>query len=103
MRKIIGLVVVAVFFGAGFVMAVPSGKVLEFNNPAGVVKFSGEVHSKVVTSCKECHNEGMFPKMKQGAVKITMEQIYAGQLCGTCHDGKKAFEAKSNCDRCHIK
>jgi c(7)-type cytochrome triheme protein len=104
MHKIFGFVVVAVFLGAGIVMAVPSGKVLEFtNSPMGVVKFSGEVHSKVATNCKECHNDGMFPKMKQGTVKITMEQIYSGQLCGTCHNGKKAFDAKANCNRCHVK
>ena len=53
-------------------------------------------------SCKDCHNDGLFPKMKQGTVKITMEQIYAGKLCGTCHNGKKAFEAKGNCQRCHV-
>lgn len=104
MRKSIGLVVFAVFFGAGIVMAVPSGKLLDFkNSPLGPVQFDGAVHSKAVSSCKDCHNADMFPKMKQGTVKITMEQIYAGQLCGACHNGKKAFEAKTNCMRCHSK
>jgi c(7)-type cytochrome triheme protein len=106
MQKVISFVVVAVFLGAGFAMAVPSGKVLEFKDgPTGVVKFSGEVHSKAGITCKECHSEGMFPKMKQGAVKITMDQIYAGKQCGACHDGKKAFDAKpeANCNRCHSK
>jgi c(7)-type cytochrome triheme protein len=45
----------------------------------------------------------MFPKMKQGTVTITMEQIYAGQFCGVCHNGQRAFEAKKNCNRCHVK
>jgi c(7)-type cytochrome triheme protein len=102
MRKIISFVVLAVIVGAGAVMAVPSGKVLEFkNSPLGAVQFDGAVHSKAAASCKDCHNDGMFPKMKQGTVKITMDQIYAGQLCGTCHNGKKAFDAKANCKRCH--
>jgi c(7)-type cytochrome triheme protein len=104
MQKIIGFVVIAVFVGASLVMAVPSGKVLEFKNGSmGAVKFSGEVHSKAAANCKECHQEGRFPQMKQGSVKITMEQIYAGQLCGVCHNGTKAFDAKANCNRCHIK
>jgi c(7)-type cytochrome triheme protein len=104
MHKIIGLVTFAVFVGAGIVLAVPSGKVLEFKGSAmGVVKFDGELHNKAATSCKECHQEGVFPKMKQGAVKITMAQIYAGQQCGTCHNGTRAFDAKANCNRCHQK
>jgi c(7)-type cytochrome triheme protein len=104
MHKTIVFVVVAVFLGAGLAMAVPSGKVLEFNDsPTGVVKFSGEVHSKAGASCKECNTDGMFPKMKQGSVKITMAEIYAGQQCGACHNGQKAFDAKTNCNRCHIK
>jgi c(7)-type cytochrome triheme protein len=45
----------------------------------------------------------MFPKMKQGTVKITMDEIYAGKLCGACHNGKRSFDAKSNCNRCHVK
>ncbi|MEJ2525412.1 MAG: cytochrome c3 family protein [Desulfuromonadales bacterium] len=54
-------------------------------------------------ACKDCHNAEVFPKRKQGTVKITMEEIYAGRLCGVCHNGKRAFDAKSNCARCHVK
>ena len=102
MRKTIGLIIMVLFVGTGIALAVPGGKSLDFNNSSmGTVKFDGEVHKKAGLGCKECHNDGMFPKMKQGTVKITMEQIYAGKLCGTCHNGKKAFEAKANCQRCH--
>jgi c(7)-type cytochrome triheme protein len=45
----------------------------------------------------------MFPKMKQGTITITMEEIYAGRLCGVCHNGKRAFAPAGNCSRCHIK
>ena len=102
MRKMIVLIVVAFFVSTGLALAVGPGKTIEFKNSSmGTVKFDGEVHKKATASCKECHSDGMFPKMKQGTVKITMEQIYAGKLCGTCHNGKKAFEAKGNCQRCH--
>jgi c(7)-type cytochrome triheme protein len=102
MHRVIALIVATLFVFTGIALAVPAGKTLEFkNNSMGTVKFDGEVHKKAAASCKECHSDGMFPKMKQGTVKITMEQIYAGKLCGTCHNGKKAFEAKGNCQRCH--
>jgi c(7)-type cytochrome triheme protein len=97
------LVVVTTLVSSGLALAVQGGKVLEFKNSSmGTVKFDGALHNKAAASCKECHTDGMFPKMKQGTVKITMEEIYAGKLCGACHNGKKAFEAKANCQRCHV-
>jgi c(7)-type cytochrome triheme protein len=41
----------------------------------------------------------MFP-MVRGKEKITMQEIYRGQYCGSCHNGKKAFSS-SDCSRCH--
>jgi c(7)-type cytochrome triheme protein len=84
--------------------AVPSDKIIEFNkSPMGKVLFDGEKHKAAGATCKECHTDGMFPKMKQGTVKITMEEINAGKLCGVCHNGKRAFGTAGNCARCHIK
>lgn len=89
---------------ASAAFAVSSGKTIEFKgSETGVVTFDGAMHKEAVASCKDCHKEGLFPKMKQGTVKITMEEIYAGRLCGVCHNGQKAFDAKGNCDRCHVK
>ena len=103
MRRVICLVVVVLLVVSGFALAVPGGKVLEYKaSPMGTVKFDGEAHKKAGATCKECHVDGMFPVKKMGAVKITMEQIYAGKLCGACHNGKKAFDAKGNCQRCHV-
>jgi len=103
MRRMIILVVVTMLVSSGLALAIQAGKVLEFKNSSmGTVKFDGAVHNKAAASCKECHTDGMFPKMKQGTVKITMEEIYAGKMCGACHNGKKAFDAKGNCQRCHV-
>lgn len=89
---------------AASAFAVPSGKVIEFNkSPMGKVLFDGEKHKTAGATCKECHTDGMFPKMKQGTVKISMEEINAGRLCGFCHNGKRAFGTAGNCARCHIK
>jgi c(7)-type cytochrome triheme protein len=102
MKKVVLLIVACLFFVSGAALAVPAGKTLEFTkSPMGKVIFSGEDHAEAGIKCKECHNPEMFPKMKQGTVEITMEKIYAGELCGKCHNGTRAFEAKKNCKECH--
>ncbi|MCD6525393.1 MAG: cytochrome C [Desulfuromonas sp.] len=84
-------------------LAVPKGKSLTFDKAKmGVVTFDGTLHNSVAKKgCRECHNAGTFPQMKQGTVTITMENIYAGRQCGICHNGQRAFAAKGNCKKCH--
>ncbi|MDH3454338.1 MAG: cytochrome C [Desulfuromonadales bacterium] len=104
MQKVIWMIVASLFLSSGVALAVPGDKIIEFNkSPMGLVKFDGTVHKEAGNKCKDCHNKEMFPKMKQGTIEITMEQIYAGKLCGVCHNGGRAFDAKGNCARCHIK
>lgn len=104
MRKTIILAMATLLMAGGTALAVSPGKVLEFTGGTmGKVKFDGKIHKDAGATCKECHNDQMFPQMKQGTVKITMEEIYAGRQCGVCHNGKKAFAAAGNCNRCHIK
>ena len=101
MKSII-LSLLTILICASLAMAVPPSKKLEFTKSSmGKVIFDGKLHNKHAKSCKECHNKETFPKMKQGTVTITMDQIYAGKLCGICHNGKRAFTAKGNCNRCH--
>jgi c(7)-type cytochrome triheme protein len=91
-------------FAVNSAFAVGSGKDLEFKgSPEGTVVFDGTAHKNAGLACSDCHNAEMFPKMKQGTVKITMNELYAGKYCGRCHDGKKAFAIKDNCTRCHHK
>ncbi|MDA8429455.1 MAG: cytochrome c3 family protein [Geobacteraceae bacterium] len=99
---ILGLIFTALICGNA--CAVGPGKVLEFKgSPMGTVIFDGTVHKNAGLTCSDCHNPVMFPKMKQGTVKITMNDLYAGKYCGRCHNGKKAFLIKENCTRCHHK
>jgi c(7)-type cytochrome triheme protein len=94
------VIIALAFIGSAF--AVPPGKELTFPDGAqGKVTFSGKVHADKGLKCMDCHPK-IFP-MKQGAVKITMSDIYAGKYCGTCHNGEKAFAAKGNCEKCHKK
>ena len=52
--------------------------------------------------CSACHEE-LF-KMKAGANEVTMDLIQEGKSCGTCHNGKAAFESNfDTCQRCHSK
>lgn len=48
--------------------------------------------------CSTCHDALFVPKV--GANAITMQQIQAGESCGTCHDDVTAFGALQ-CARCH--
>jgi c(7)-type cytochrome triheme protein len=103
MRALI-LLVASIILTTGLALAVPPGKTLDFSNsPMGKVTFDGKLHKDAGNSCKDCHNQEMFPKMKQGTVTITMNQIYAGKYCGACHNGQRAFNAKTSCTRCHVK
>ena len=98
MKKICLLLVLLTFTIVAVAVAVPPGKTLTFDKSAmGPVEFSGTIHKEAGVVCKECHNPETFPKMKQGTVEITMAKIYDGQLCGKCHNGDRAFEAKKSC------
>ena len=85
------------------VMAVPKGRTLTFSQSnMGPVTFDGTLHNNAAEKgCRDCHNPDVFPKMKQGSVQITMAKIYAGEQCGICHNGSRAFAAKGNCGKCH--
>ena len=55
---------------------------------------------RMAYTCYACH-DSLYP-MKAGATLVTMDQIQAGQSCGTCHDGKTAFVSNlTTCNRCH--
>lgn len=83
----------------------PQGK-----DSPGVVTFSHAFHTQRIDKCTECHIK-IF-KLKKGTTgEITMARIKAGELCGTCHNGKKEVGGKvvflavdeANCERCHKK
>jgi len=63
------------------------------------VNFSHQNHAKKA-ACSACH-PALF-LMKKGSTKLTMDEMYKGNSCGACHNGKKAFAA-TECNRCHAK
>ncbi len=102
--NVVVLSLTVALLAGGNAMAVGPGKTLEFKgSPMGTVVFDGTSHKNAGLTCSDCHNPELFPKMKQGTVKITMNDLYAGKYCGRCHNGVKAFLIKDNCTRCHHK
>lgn len=74
----------------------------------GAVTFDHDKHSKAVKEdCNACHDK-LFPKDKaaplnyKAAIHKTAEAKKAS--CAGCHHpGGSAFEAKGNCNKCHVK
>lgn len=96
------LSVVFAFSLAGTALAVEPEKKLEFKeSPMGTVIFDGTTHKNAGLTCSDCHNTVIFPEMKKGGVRITMNDLYAGKYCGGCHNGEKAFKILGNCAKCH--
>jgi len=66
----------------------------------GSAVFRHERHlSNKDLTCAACH-KALFASRDRRAVG-TMKAIQDGKLCGACHNGEKAFSAKSKCSRCH--
>lgn len=79
--------------------AVPPGFTIEFDgNGEGKVTFAGAQHTGPDMHCANCHME-IF--LVSRSAPITRADHKRRNFCFTCHDGKTAFAARSNCDRCH--
>lgn len=50
-------------------------------------------------ACKACHDKPF--KMQRNEAQITQKAITQGAFCGQCHNGKQAFSADEECERCH--
>ena len=69
---------------------------------AGDVVFSHDSHvSDAGIGCKECHPK-LYLDTKQHK-KVTMAEMQKGKSCGACHNGRKAFDVKGDCAKCHRK
>lgn len=66
---------------------------------AARVVYSHETHVRAGLKCSECHYQ-IF-NTKEARQNITMAQMEKGFFCGMCHNGKRAFDLKTNCVKCH--
>ncbi len=69
-----------------------------FKTDSGPVNFSHEIHLGMY-KCADCHIK-VFP-FKAGVKKNTMGDMEKGKSCGACHNGKDAFSASGDCEKCH--
>ena len=60
--------------------------------------FSHSFHLEAY-KCSDCHTKTFPYRAVTG--KATMEDMYKGKSCGTCHNGKDAFSAAGDCAKCH--
>jgi c(7)-type cytochrome triheme protein len=66
----------------------------------GPVTFSHVNHVALADNkCTGCH-PGPF-RMLTPARRMTHEDMNAGRLCGSCHDGKTAVGVQEDCEHCH--
>jgi c(7)-type cytochrome triheme protein len=98
-----GYVLAAVMLAAGLAGragAVPPGFSIEFDgNGEGKVTFTGAKHTGPGMHCSNCHM-GIFYVSR--SAPITRADHKRKNFCFVCHDGKTAFAARQNCDRCHV-
>jgi c(7)-type cytochrome triheme protein len=102
MRRVgIASAVIALAIGvASLAGAVPPGFTVEFDgNGEGKVTFAGAQHTGPGMHCSNCHMEVFYVSR---SAQITRADHKRRQACFVCHDGERAFAARSNCDRCHV-
>ncbi len=87
-------------------MPMPKDFSYEETKPMPPVPFSHDLHvTQKKLKCTECHTKIFKMKKLAASPEMTMKKLNAGQFCGTCHNGTKAFATKDAkaCTRCHKK
>lgn len=92
---------VPLLFCASIVLAKVGGGDIRLNvKGMSGVTFSHENHvARAGLQCTECHDRLYVTNEKHK--NVTMAEIQKGRSCGACHNGKKAFDVKGNCNSCH--
>lgn len=68
----------------------------------GNVTFYHDTHVETMGfNCTECHPSIFETKEKHKSLQMSHKR--QAQSCGACHNGKQAFDLKSNCYVCHVK
>jgi c(7)-type cytochrome triheme protein len=83
----------------------PGGIYYKDTGEQAQVLFSHSVHLSYGNTCGDCHNK-IFKKQigrADSGNAMTMKTMAEGKFCGTCHDGKRAFNVQGDCKECHFK
>ncbi len=68
------------------------------SKPVNDAVFSHDFHLNIY-KCLDCHTKKF--DYRQGSRKTTMAGMEKGKSCGVCHNGKTAFAASGDCNKCH--
>jgi c(7)-type cytochrome triheme protein len=75
-------------------------KTLKYKSrPVNDAVFSHDFHVQAY-KCGDCHTKKF--DYRQGSRKTTMADMVKGKSCGSCHNGKTAFAASGDCNKCHV-
>lgn len=101
--KIALITVVVLLSLTSFVAArVGGGDILYEAKKIGTVHFSHDNHVEAAgINCTECHPSLFGTKAMK--IKAQAPHKKQGAACGTCHNGKKAFDLKKDCNACHVR
>lgn len=98
--KFVVFIILFLFLSSILFARVGGGDILFKVKNMGDVTFSHDLHvASFGMKCTNCHDATFTTKEKHK--HVTMADMENGKSCGTCHDGKKAFDVKSNCNKCH--
>ncbi len=102
MKRLIFLGLVAAVLAPAAVTAKVGGGDIVFKvNGEANVTYSHDTHvTKLGVKCRECHYQ-VFTTV-EGHRRSTMADMQGGRSCGACHNGKRAFDVKTNCAKCHV-
>lgn len=65
--------------------------------------FSHESHVAMGFSCQDCHATPFAFETGEMLTRadFSMQAMYDGKFCGSCHDGSMAFPSDRDCTSCH--
>ena len=102
MRRLsFGLTLCAILLIAGIALGRIGGGDIKYPvKRVGEVTFSHDTHVEAMGfNCTECHPIIFVTKEEDKRVKMIHRRQSVS--CGTCHEGKQAFDLRSNCYICH--
>jgi len=101
MKKIAGFGLVAFLCAQSLALAKIGGGDITFKlKDAADVIYSHDVHlTKAGLKCADCHFR-LYSTVETHS-KVRMDEMERGLSCGACHNGRRAFDVKGSCARCH--
>lgn len=102
MKSVVFIIFISLLLVNVISARVGGGDIIFEEKETGNVIFSHESHvSGFGLKCTDCH-DSLFISKEQHKM-ATMSQMQKGKSCGACHNGKKSFDVKADCNNCHKK